>query len=114
MALGNSSIKTVRTAYDNILKDIKYGDADSEGLYSCFNTFNYVAKNLGEWANDTVIGQSTKNNLTQLTNLLDNLIEETRKVSDKLEVFLINQTTANSGSSYPGKQYEAGDLSAFQ
>lgn len=98
MALGNRSLKSVRTNLDNINKDIRYGDETNEGVYSCFNTFNYVAKNLGEWANDTVIGQSTKNNLTQLTNLLSNVIEETRKVSDKILNFCNNQENVNNKS----------------
>lgn len=98
MALGNSSIKTVRTAYDNILKDIKYGDADSEGLYSCFNTFNYVAKSLGEWADDTVIGQNTKNDLTTLTKSLSDLIEESRSLLGKIELFCTNQYNLNGSN----------------
>lgn len=98
MALGNSSIKSVRTAYDNILKDINYGNTDSEGLYSCFNTFQYVAKSLSEWADDTVIGQNTKNDLTALTNSLTDLIEESRRLLGKIELFCTKQFNLNGNN----------------
>ena len=97
MALGNSSLNKVRTNLENIDKDIKYGNYNSgtNALYSCWNTFDYVSKNLGEWANDTIIGQNSKQDLTKLSNLLSQLIDETRVLQSKINAFCDKQDSVN-------------------
>ena len=108
MALGISTVSNVRQKLDNIDNAIKYGNynSETEALYSCWNTFDYVSKSLGEWANDTVIGQESKQSLTQLSGLLLDLIEETRRINDKIVLFCDKQDNVNGTK----KQYKAGDL----
>ena len=116
MALTNSSVRNVRTCTENIKNDIKYGnyDADTEAIYSCYNTYQYIANNLKEWADDTIIGSEIKQNLLKLSNLLLQLINETRTIENKLNTFCDNQDRINGSDTSRSKQYEAGDLSAFQ
>ena len=126
MALGTSSITRVRNIIQNIEgNNIKYGDISesTEALYSCYNTFQYVANNLKEWADDTVIGAQSKDNLTKLSNLFGELIEETRNILNRTKQFCDNQDRINgakyvnsiTNSNYDRtKGYKAGDLSALQ
>ena len=125
MALTNTSIQNVRTCVENINNDIKYGNIqyDTEAVYSCYNTYQYVANNLKEWADDTTIGAESKQTLLKLSNILLQLIEETRVLENKINTFCDNQEKINgakyvdsiTNSNYDRtKGYEAGDLSAFQ
>ena len=124
MALGKSSINSVRNYLENISSDIKYGDysTNTESVYSCWNTYQYVANNLKEWADDTTIGAETKQNLLKLSNILSQLIEETRNIQNKVSNFCDSQDKINgtksesNGSKYynPGgqeKKYSEGDYS---
>ena len=98
MALGNSSLNNVRTYLENISNDIKYGDysTNTESIYSCWNTYQFVANNLKEWADDTVIGAETKQNLLKLSDLLSQLIEETKMLESKVNNFCDRQEKFNS------------------
>ena len=91
MALGNSSLNNVRTYLENISNYIKYGNYETsiESVYSCWNTYQYVANNLKEWADDTTIGAETKQNLLKLSNILLQLIDETRSIQNKVSNFAI-------------------------
>lgn len=95
MALGDSTLKQVRSMLGWIENDLKYGDIESQGVYSCWNTFDYVAKHLGEWADDTTIGAETKANMQKLSSILKELIEETRKLHNRLENFCSEQERSN-------------------
>ena len=99
MALGKSSINSVRNYLENISSDIKYGDysTNTESVYSCWNTYQYVANNLKDWADDTTIGAETKQNLLKLSNILSQLIEETRNIQNKVNNFCDRQEKFNSG-----------------
>ena len=99
MALGKSSINSVRNYLENISNDIKYGDysTNTESIYSCWNTYQFVANNLKEWADDTTIGAETKQNLLKLSDLLSQLIEETRLIENKISDFCDNQAIVNTG-----------------
>ena len=101
MALGNSSLNNVRNLLENINKDIKYGDCDAttEGIYSCWNTYKYVANNLKVWADDTTIGAETKQKLLKLSDILSQLIEETRMIENKISDFCDNQDAINGKKS---------------
>ena len=101
MALGNSSLNNVRTYLEKINNDIKYGDyeTNTESVYSCWNTYQYVANNLKEWADDTTIGAETKQNLLKLSNLLSQLIEETRNIQNKVSNFCDSQDKINGTKS---------------
>ena len=101
MALGNSSLNNVRTYLENINNDIKYGDYETktESVYSCWNTYQYVANNLKEWADDTTIGAETKQNLLKISDLLSQLIEETKILESKVNNFCDNQDKINGTKS---------------
>jgi len=113
MALGNPGIQRLSEQNNEIISSINFGNEQAEGIYSVWNTFNYVAKNLSIWADETIIGANIKQNINQLSNSLYDLMNSTNRLNDKISAFIVNQKTLNSGSNYPGKQYEAGDLSAF-
>ena len=97
MALGNSSLCRVRWYIEKIRKDIWYGDysKNAVGVYSCWNTYQYVANNLKEWADDTVIGAETKQNLLKLSKILEDLIQETLVLLNKLKTFSQQQMNIN-------------------
>ena len=97
MALGKSSITNLLTNIDAICDLLKYGDYQSnvEGIYSCWNTFDYVSKNLGEWADDTIVGAETRQNLLRLSKILEELIQETISLINKLKKFSQQQMNIN-------------------
>ena len=97
MALGNSSLNNVRTYLENISNYIKYGNYETsiESVYSCWNTYQYVANNLKEWADDTTIGAETKQNLLKLSKILEDLIQETLVLLNKLKAFSQQQMNIN-------------------
>ncbi len=101
MALGNSSLNNVRTYLENISNYIKYGNYETsiESVYSCWNTYQYVANNLKEWADDTTIGAETKQNLLKLSNILLQLIDETRSIQNKVSNFCDSQDKINGTKS---------------
>ena len=101
MALGKSSINSVRNYLENISNDIKYGDysTNTESIYSCWNTYQFVANNLKEWADDTTIGAETKQNLLKLSNILSQLIDETRNIQNKVSNFCDSQDKINGTKS---------------
>ena len=105
MALGNCKIANVRYYLEQLNKYIKYGDYQTEtkGVYSCYNTYQYVANNLREWADDTVVGTDVKQDLIKLSNLLLQLIGETNTFINKMETFCDKQDSIN-GSSVSSKQ----------
>lgn len=114
MALTEQGIKNLETYNEDIKQNIDWGNWEGTGLYGTWNTFQYVAKNLGVWADDTTIGAETKQSLIRLANSLYTLMEQTVNLTKQIENFKNNQITINSGGNFSSKQYEAGDLSAFQ
>lgn len=101
MALGKSGITQLLTNIDSINDCLKYGNYETsiESVYSCWNTYQYVANNLKEWADDTTIGAETKQNLLKLSNILSQLIEETRNVQNKVSNFCDSQDKINGTKS---------------
>ena len=97
MALGNTSLKTVSTCNDNIKIEISYGNETLDCVYSCWNTFDYVSKNLSAWADETTIGAEVKQQMTQLSNALLSLMDSTNKLNTKVSSFISNQEHLNSG-----------------
>ena len=111
MALGTTSIEKLNKKNEEIIKLINFGNEQTECVYSVWNTFNYVSKNLSLWADETAIGANVKQNVNQLANSLYELMNSTDRLNNKISTFIVNQKTLNSGSNYPVKQYKAGDLS---
>ena len=97
MALGKSGITKLLTNIDSINDCLKYGNYETsiESVYSCWNTYQYVASNLKEWADDTVIGAETKQNLLKLSKILEDLIQETLVLLNKLKAFSQQQMNIN-------------------
>lgn len=98
MALGNRTISETKQKNENVKAAISFGNEQSECVYSTWNTFSYVAKNLSVWANETTIGANVKQNVTQLSNALYNLMESTNKLNSKVDTFLSNQDKLNGGN----------------
>ena len=98
MAIGTSGLETLGAKVDNIEKTIGFGNENMECIYSCWNTFQYVGKNLSLWADETTIGANVKQNITQLTNALYNLMQTTNSLNNKIETFLSNQKVLNGYS----------------
>ena len=97
MALGKSGITKLLTNIDSINDCLKYGNYETsiESVYSCWNTYQYVANNLKEWADDTIIGAETKQNLLKLSKILEDLIQETLVLLNKLKAFSQQQMNIN-------------------
>lgn len=106
MALGKTGTANLESKNYEIFNAIKFGNEQSESIYSVWNTFNYVAKNLSGWADETTIGTNVKQNIINLSNSLYDLMVSTNKLNDKLDKFIFSQKQLN--------QYDAGDLRAFQ
>lgn len=110
MALSNSSISNLEGKLKNIEIYINYGTItgrkstsvitlsfeDSNYLYDCWNTFDYVSKNLKEWADDTVVGAEIKSQLTRLSKILIDVINETLSVTKRLKEFCEKQSELNN------------------
>lgn len=110
MALSNSSISNLEGKLKNIEIYINYGTItgrkstsvitlsfeDSNYLYDCWNTFDYVSKNLKEWADDTVVGAEIKSQLTRLSKILIDVINETLSVTKRLKKFCEKQSELNN------------------
>jgi len=98
MALGISSIGKMMDHLEKIKGAIKYGDVYSECVYSTWNTFNYVAKNLSVWADETTIGANVKQNVNQLSDALKILMDSTEKLNKKMDEFITYQKSLNGVS----------------
>lgn len=92
MALGNTEIDETYAILESV-------DGYLVSLEDCWNTFQYVAKNLGEWADDTVIGQESKKELESLAEALKGTIDTLEKTSFSVKGLLRHQRTINNGSS---------------
>ena len=99
MALGTSGIGTLSKKVEEIKTAIKFGNEESESIYSTWNTFNYVSKNLSLWADETLIGANVKLNLSQLSNTLYALMESTNRLNNKMTNFINKQKELNGYSS---------------
>lgn len=106
MALGKTGTANLESKNYEIINAIKFGNEQIEGIYSVWNTFNYVAKNLNVWSDETTIGANVKQNISSLSNSLYELMVSTNRLNDKIDKFVFNQKQLN--------QYDAGDLRAFQ
>lgn len=98
MALGNKVISETKQRNENIKLAIGFGNEQNESIYSTWNTFQYVAKNLNVWADETIIGSNIKQNVNQLSNALYNLMKSTNELNNKIDVFLSNQDKLNGGN----------------
>jgi len=98
MALGTPGIGTLSQKLEEIKQAINFGNEQGEGIYSTWNTFNYVAKNLSVWADETMIGANVKQNVNQLSNTLFELMSSTNKLNTKMENFIIRQKELNGYS----------------
>lgn len=115
MALGTTGIGKMDQQLEEIKTSISFGNEQSECIYSTWNTFQYVAKNLSVWADETIIGAKVKQNVIQLSNALYNLMEATNRLNSKVDTFISKQKELNGYSSNaqfsPGGREIIGDYS---
>ena len=107
MALGESSLNKLYDLNGQIGGYIGLGNAEGICLYSTWNTFQYVAKNLSIWADDTIIGAEVKQSVLKLSNSLYSIMTETNKLNRKVDNFFNKQMLLNGG-------FTPGDSRAFQ
>ena len=98
MAIGKTNCDKLSQNITNILNSVEKGKWDGNGLYSTWNTFQYVVKNLNLWADETIVGNNVKINLENLTKSLLDIIESTSKLTTKLLGFVAEQRLINSDS----------------
>ena len=91
MALGNSEIIRVRGNNNTINDNVNYS------LKNSWNTFQWVAKNLSKWSDETTIGSESVQYLNKLASDLKRLIENTSKLTNVVENFVNNQEMINRG-----------------
>lgn len=110
MALGHSDLCSVRQCVYEIEYCIRYGTITKSTLYTsssnnnylfdCWNTFDFVSKQLNEWADGTLIGSETKEKLIKLSNILKELIDQTVLFENKMKSFCDRQDKINGKRSY--------------
>lgn len=66
-------------------------------LRDCWNTFQWVTNRLNDWASETVIGATLRENLVKLNQALELLIKNTDTLSQKIDTFGANQIAINEG-----------------
>ena len=91
MALGKSDIAKCKESYNEILRRIPI-------LSDCNNSFDYVTKNIAEWADETRVGQETRDNLAMLVSSIDSIIAQLNKYLQYVQNFITEQERANEGN----------------
>lgn len=89
MALGKTAISAVEEKTANI-KNIM------TELDDCHNTYSYVSNYLGNWADETAIGKEMQTNMIELSKALKELIDGTKRLSEKISSFTTTQQNINS------------------
>ena len=89
MALGRSALNEFESNRMDI--DLICG----QKLRNSWNTFQYVARNLDAWADETTVGAKTKSELVQLTEALNNLLTLTNKFINETGKFSERQRAIN-------------------
>lgn len=92
MALGRSELNNFecdRMDVDLICK---------QKLRNSWNTFQYVAKNLNAWADETTIGSETRDDLIKIADRLDQLLNNTDNLISITGEFTKRQRKINEGN----------------
>jgi len=91
MALGNSQLNALEC--DRMDIDLIV----DQQMKNSWNTFQYVAKNLQAWADETTIGSELRQNLIKLTEGLDATLRNTHNLTNAVGKFVQNQRRLNDG-----------------
>lgn len=91
MALGSQELAQIKSYQEHIAKVCK------EELKDEYNTFQYVTKNLGVWADETVIGSELKKDMEVLTKGIKALISLTESLNEDVAVLVEEQENVNRG-----------------
>ena len=89
MALGKSYINKI----DNLQDKIRNNKSDIE---DCWNTFQYVSKQMDQWAGDTEVGRDVQEQCIKLSDQLENTINNIENLLNKIEDFLQRQKEINN------------------
>lgn len=89
MAIGNTQLNAFEYDRMDISGNIK------STMRTSWNTFQYVAKNLRAWADETTIGSDIVQLLVDLSNELDNALINTEKFIASLDGYVQRQREAN-------------------
>ena len=90
MALGKTDIKHLENNMINIYS-LNLENKD------CWNTFQWVTRQLEEWANETTIGNQMKENSQKLSALLEQTINNIDKLVTRISEFNRIQREYNRG-----------------
>ena len=89
MALGETAISKIISAERDIHCALG-NDSNWPGMKASWNTFQYVARNLAGWAEDTVIGKELQKEMVALSDALEQLIKKT----EQLDLAIVNFANA--------------------
>lgn len=94
MALGTQELAQIKTYQENISK------VCADELKDEWNTFQYIAKNLSAWADETVIGAELKKDMNVLAEGVKALISLTESLNSDITALVEAQEKANEGQVY--------------
>ena len=94
MAIGNSQLNAFECDRMDISQNVR------TTMRTSWNTFQYVAKNLRAWADETTIGNDIVQGLNELTNELDNALTNTEKFITSLDGYARRQREANGETAW--------------
>ena len=89
MALGETYIVNIENLQSEITNE-------KNQIEDCWNTFQFVAKNMDDWAGNANIGAEVKEQCVKLSNELENSINNLGNLLKKISVFLQNQREINN------------------
>lgn len=92
MALGKTDIATVRERA-NTIRNI-----NNTVMLDCWNTFQYILRNLDGWADETVIGNDLKTDMATIVGGVKDNIGQTENWLRTLEMYADTQEQLNSAS----------------
>jgi len=89
MALGRTDIANLREKV-NAIRSI-----NNVTMMDCWNTFQYITRNLDSWANETVIGNEMKQDLNVITQSVRDNIDQTERWLRFIEQYATEQEQIN-------------------
>lgn len=91
MALGKTDITNLKDK----IAEIK--SLNNDTVMDCWNTFQYIAKNLDNWADETTIGSDLRADMSKITEAVRDNANQTNSWISKLETFVEEQEVLNKG-----------------
>lgn len=94
MALGTTALNELKQDEETIL-----GICNNR-MPECFATFDYVVKSLDDWADETVVGQELRKDLSKYATWVRDLNEKTKELCTSMESFIEYQNQINDTANY--------------